>query len=154
VHVRCPSLKWSLQGRPARGADIQPDGSADRASQNLKMAERLDDWLLTRPESDFPTSAGIPHRTRLNAVAEYLKKEIHPHVEKGAMLRGDGYLTDHGPEHIDTVIRRASELVRPVPGQLTAYEAYLLVMAIHFHDVGNILAGLSMKSVPAMSCEK
>lgn len=102
------------------------------------MAERLDEWLLTRPESDFPTSAGIPHRTRLTAVGEYLTKEIHPHVEKGAMLRGDGYLTDHGPEHIIAVIRRASELVSPVPGQLTPYEAYLLVMAIHFHDVGNI----------------
>jgi len=102
------------------------------------MTQRLDEWLLTRPESDFPTSAGIPHRTRLGAVGQYLQKEIHPHVEKGAMLRGDGYLTDHGREHIDTVIRRASELLGPVPGELTTYEAYLLVMAIHFHDVANI----------------
>jgi hypothetical protein len=102
------------------------------------MSERLDEWLLTRPDAEFPISAGIPHRTRLTAVSEFLNKEIHPHVEKGALLQGDGYLTDHGPEHIKTVIRRASELVSPIPGNLTTYEAYLLVMAIHFHDVGNI----------------
>src|SRR5262249_41084339 len=116
------------------------------------MFDQLDQWLLARPDTDFPQSAGIKHRTRLTAVAEYLNKEIHPNVEKGALLRGDGYLTDHAPDHIKKLIRRASDLLAPLPAQnseptaatakssgpLSAYEAYLLVMAIQFHDVGNI----------------
>jgi hypothetical protein len=48
------------------------------------------------------------------------------------------WLTDHGPKHISTVIQRASDLTRAREPFLTPYEAYLLLVAIHFHDVGNI----------------
>ena len=70
-----------------------------------------------------------------------MNKQVHPQVEKGATLKDGGFLTDHGPQHIETVIRRATSLLsfpeKTFP-QLTPYEVYLLLLAIHFHDVGNI----------------
>jgi hypothetical protein len=54
-------------------------------------------------------------------------------------MRGDGYLTDHGEEHVRKVEKRASELIElGRPNSITPYEAYLLLLAIYFHDVGNV----------------
>ena len=49
-----------------------------------------------------------------------------------------GFLTDHGPQHIETVISRASDLIRARSCDLSSYEVFLLLAAIHLHDVGNI----------------
>lgn len=101
----------------------------------------LDAWLAEQPDSEFPHNAGQPYPDRYKAVSKYLNENVHPHVEKGALLQGEGYLTDHGPEHIRTVIKRAGELLaHPTDGfpHLAPYEVYLLLMAAHFHDVGNI----------------
>ena len=57
------------------------------------------------------------------------------------MLQDKIFLTDHGPNHTETVIQRAGELLADPAAdypQLTAYEVYLLLMAILFHDVGNL----------------
>lgn len=101
----------------------------------------LTDWIAERPDSVFPPHGGISYPARLKTVAGYMNENVHPQVEKGALLQGDGYLTDHGPRHIETVIHRASCLLsHPISNfpQLSAYEVYLLLMAIHFHDVGNV----------------
>ena len=101
----------------------------------------LSDWILQQKKDQFPSHGTIEYRTRLATITEYLNNEVHPHVEKGALLQGNGYLTDHGPRHIETVIERASWLLsepaRSYP-QLNPYEVYLLLLAIHFHDIGNI----------------
>ena len=108
-----------------------PDTPADKS---------LDLWLADQ-EQGFPARPSIPYLTRFKSVSEYLTNRIHPHVEKGALVHDDGFLTDHGPGHINTVIQRASDLLRhPTDSypQLSVYEVYLLLMAIHFHDVGNV----------------
>ena len=64
--------------------------------------------------------------------------KIHRDVNSGASAVDGGLLTDHGPEHIATVIARASELSRAKRCELTEYEVFLLLAAIHLHDVGNI----------------
>ena len=47
------------------------------------------------------------------------------------------WLNDHGPRHIDTVIKRASQLL-DVPKQLLTYrEIFCLLSAIQLHDLGN-----------------
>lgn len=101
----------------------------------------LDAWLAQQPENEFPPHLGQPYPNRYKAVSDYLNHNVHPHVEKGAIVQREGYLTDHGPEHIKTVIRRAGELLaHPADSfpQLEPYEVYLFLMAAHFHDVGNI----------------
>lgn len=99
-------------------------------------------WFLDQPEEMLPPNGGSPYSVRLSHVTGILNKEVHPHVGTGAALAGGGFLTDHGPEHIETVIQRASSLLA-YPDDLfphfSAYEIYILILAIHFHDVGNIL---------------
>jgi hypothetical protein len=100
---------------------------------------RLVQWLSSQPLSAFPTG-GLPYPDRLANVFNYLEQYVYPQVERGALLNDSGYLTDHGENHIRTVIARADDLIRHnnAPRLLSAYEVYLLVQAIHFHDVGNI----------------
>ena len=76
---------------------------------------------------------------RFQRLEQYLNSTVHPDINRGAAIAGDGWLTDHGIPHVKTVIRRASDLV--VYGDsvlLTPYEVFLLLLAIHFHDVGNV----------------
>lgn len=48
------------------------------------------------------------------------------------------YLNNHGEGHVDKVIQKCSELLEKSQCGLNAYEGYLLLCAIQFHDVGNI----------------
>lgn len=110
-------------------------------SRRLTSQKPLDEWLSEQPDSCFPSPAGQRYPLRYKNVSDYLNDNVHRHVEKGALVKGDGFLTDHGPEHIKTVIKRAGELLgEPIADfpQFSAYEVYLLLMAAHFHDVGNI----------------
>ena len=117
---------------------------------------------LSTPLAQFlekhPTDTSFPDHSvnyfeRFKRINEYLNKEIHVHVNQAATAKIQvvanpedeqtktpvvTWLTDHGPEHIATVLRRASVLSCHPSPLLTAYEAYLLLVAIHFHDVGNV----------------
>lgn len=120
--------------------------------QAMRVGDSLDSWLGNCPDSDFPESEGQVYKARYRDIAAYLSKHIHPEVEKGAMYAAlkealdEGkcsadqipYLNAHGVKHISTVIRRASELLEKSECEITPYEAYLLLVAIQFHDVGNI----------------
>ena len=89
-------------------------------------------------DPSFP-DIDLDYYRRFQGLDEHLNTKVHPHINNGAAVKGDGWLTDHGTQHITTVIRRASELL--VDGEsllLTPYEAFLLLAAIHFHDVGNV----------------
>ena len=65
-------------------------------------------------------------------------KNVHRDVALGASASDGGLLTDHGPQHIETVIDRASELTKAKRCGLSNYEVFLLLSAIQLHDVGNI----------------
>ena len=97
-------------------------------------------WFAAQT-AGLPAHTGLPYPARLEAVSAYMRDQVHPHVEKGALVANDGFLTDHGPQHIDAVTRCASDLLSHPSDtypQLTPYEVYLLLMAIQFHDVGNL----------------
>ena len=64
--------------------------------------------------------------------------QVHRDVTTGASAADRGFLTDHGVQHIETVIARASALSRANRCELTEYEVFLLLAAIQLHDVGNI----------------
>lgn len=90
----------------------------------------------------FPQE-GTDYYRRFQEIDRHLNEKVHPEVNRGATAHGDGWLTDHGTDHITTVIRRAGELAVDIDGEgesitLTPYEVFLLVIAIHFHDVGNV----------------
>lgn len=103
-----------------------------------------DGWCHSR----FPGGGKQNYVKIFTATDEYLNAKVHPLVEAGASAREKGlFLTDHGPDHIRMVIRRAQHLLpskqsslngeERSAGCLEPYEVFLLLMAIHFHDVGN-----------------
>ena len=102
----------------------------------------LDEWIATCDSNEFPQSDGDLYRNRLNTVKQHLDRKVYPEVESGALLRDGVLLTRHGKKHVETVVHRASRLLMhdPSPSShcLTCYEVYLLLMAIYFHDVGNV----------------
>lgn len=72
-------------------------------------------------------------------IEDYMNKNCHPNTTLGAAINGDGLLTDHGVDHVKMVIQNAGKLVGDMQyKKLNGYEIYLLLLAIHFHDVGNI----------------
>jgi hypothetical protein len=87
--------------------------------------------------AEFPM--GFDYRVRFRHLANSLNNQVHPSVTPGANVAGQNFLTDHGPDHISAVIRRASDLLETAESDfLTCYEKYLLLAAIHVHDVGNM----------------
>lgn len=98
----------------------------------------LDKWLESAPKDEFPGNGKNDYYSMYKKVSEYLNNNVHSEVNIGARIKDGGLLTDHGPEHIQTVIRRASDLVSADTCELTPYEVYILLTAIHFHDVGNV----------------
>lgn len=98
--------------------------------------------------SRFPGGGKQHYANIFRETDSHLNTKVHPYVEAGASARESGlFLTDHGPDHIRMVIRRAQHLLpstqwslngnEKVAGCLEPYEAFLLLAAIHFHDVGN-----------------
>lgn len=85
---------------------------------------------------EFPNTSD-DRLERFHFVEEEMNKEHHPLVNLGAAVAGDGLLTDHGANHVQSVIQHAYDIISDVK-QLTGYEIYLLLLSIHFHDVGNI----------------
>ena len=98
----------------------------------------LTEQLAHCPQVEFPGE--YDYNTQFQNLQNHLNKYYHPQVTAAAAISdGSGFLTDHGPEHIKTVIRRASEILKTsLKDSLTCYEKYLLLAAIHVHDVGNI----------------
>jgi len=105
----------------------------------------LDEWFISYNQvskdfREFPFEMNYP--TKYNGIADKLNAWVHPYVNQGSMMTDGGFLTDHGPEHIKTVIKRATQLISAMKPeeQLNPFEVYILLMAIHVHDVGNILS--------------
>jgi hypothetical protein len=104
--------------------------------------QTLESWLEHAPDDAFPPGRREDYFTRYRAVKRYLDEHVHPHASALAMLHEGGYMTDHGPGHIATVVQRVSRLVESPHCELNAREVYMLLLAIQFHDVGNIFGRL------------
>ena len=72
------------------------------------------------------------------ALERYLNTKWHKDVNLGAAVNGDGILTDHGVGHVNDVMVHADKILGQNIRNLCGYEIYLLLLAIHFHDLGNI----------------
>lgn len=97
---------------------------------------------LCREEANqFPfNNSTMSYFDRYTQMASKLDRDYHIHVSAGSSAKDGGMLTDHGPGHIKTVINRAAALLdnKKNKNKLNGYEIYLLLCAIHFHDLGNI----------------
>ena len=107
------------------------DNPSTRIAQHMREPD--DGYRVRRPDSE------IDYFEQFVKFDSYMNRTIHPNVNTGAAAYGDGWLTDHGADHISTLIRRIDELTH-IDGRcvLSPYEVYLLLVAAHVHDVGNM----------------
>lgn len=126
-----------------------------------QVKQQLDAWLMQQGIDRFPGAGRVNYPQQYKTLSEYLNRNLHPEVEKGAAVHandpqatpgapGDGiaasehdsalFLNDHGPEHVTMVIRRASDLLsfNSPDAALTPYETYIFLVAAHLHDLGNV----------------
>ncbi len=122
----------------------------DSTPKKYKVDKNLEEWIKDRDLADFPKS-NLSYSEMYTSTKNHLAK-IHDEVERGALFhdieellkKGEllpgqiSYLNQHGKDHVAQVIDRASCFLGTQACELTAYEGYLLLMAIQFHDVGNI----------------
>ena len=110
-------------------------------SSPTKVKFDLVKFLEVAPKKDFPYNGKIDYYDRYKKIKEYLDLHIHPIIVIIAAKKDGGFLTDHGTDHINMVIDRASKLINQSHIQLTHYEAYLLLVSIQLHDTGHIIQG-------------
>jgi hypothetical protein len=106
----------------------------------------LEDWLESPPQEAFKRGGDdFPFYSRYNTFKDYLSKNVHKEVTNQAIYKEFSndkardkviWLNDHGPNHIKTVISRASEILSNGV-DLNAREIFLLLNAIQVHDIGN-----------------
>lgn len=107
-------------------------------TQNSNLPQ-LEQWLSEQPKDQFPENGSVDYSLQYQHISQHMINKVHSQVDVGAAITNRSLLTKHGPEHIKTVISRASKLAFPSDAEcvLTPYEAYILLVAIHLHDVGN-----------------
>lgn len=86
---------------------------------------------------EFPSNRGDLVERYIN-LENKLNDEWHENVNLGPAIAGDGLLTNHGVEHVNDVMLHANMIIGKNIKKLNGYEIYLLLLAIHFHDLGNI----------------
>jgi len=106
----------------------------------LKLNNKtLEKWLEKPPKKSFKHGETIKFIDKYDALKKHLVDNVYPQIAVAASMKEkDLYLNDHGINHINTVIKRASELVSSTDCNLLAREVYYLLCAILLHDVGNV----------------
>jgi hypothetical protein len=114
---------------------------------HIPHSSKLVAWFAARYDNDPSAFPGIGKRnyvTDFLSLDDHLNKFVHTKTEVLQRIADNtGYLTDHGPEHIKMVMHRAASLIclpsdtAEFDTKLSPYEVFILIMAIHFHDVGN-----------------
>jgi hypothetical protein len=99
-------------------------------------AYTLEQILVIRSQTDQDAKELLP---RYEAMKSFLAKEYYPWIQANCP-----YYTDHGIGHINSVIHSASLLLQRhlIPTQsslLTSVDIFLILSAILWHDVGNVL---------------
>jgi hypothetical protein len=98
----------------------------------------LEDWLKNPPKKYFSNGKKVDYYSDYTTLKNRLIDK-HNQVVAGAGLHNPELkLNDHGPKHIETVIERATELVKNLRCELCAKEVYFLLVAIQIHDLGNM----------------
>lgn len=102
--------------------------------------------LLREKSMEIPE---LPHPRmelfeRYREIVRHLREEVYPLIDAGlaGLSEDQGLYTLHGADHFDEVVRYAGELQGCKTGQeqprLSAYELFVLLVAIRIHDAGNM----------------
>ena len=91
-------------------------------------------------EKTLEAWATEPDWVNYSQLKNHLITNVYPNIGEGVALEDGLLLTDHGANHIQTVIAKASDLLKALrdDARLSVYETQLLLTAILSHDIGNI----------------
>jgi hypothetical protein len=87
-------------------------------------------------------SADYP--SRLRTIRDHFERNIYPAINSGAIIaslikkKDPIYLNDHGIDHVLQVIERISDLIVESKWRVNPYQAYIILSAAFYHDIGNI----------------
>lgn len=99
---------------------------------------QMEQLYISGKAGQFPASK-YNYIDSFKTIEDYMNANCHPNTVIGAALNGDGLLTDHGIDHVKMVIDNAGKLVEGTEFKtLNGYEIFILLLACHFHDVGNV----------------
>lgn len=80
---------------------------------------------------------------KYKVLKDSLNREVYPHINAALAQEGGLIFTDHGPDHFESVINAAGDLLNVDDKRselnLNAYEVYILLVTILLHDAGNII---------------
>lgn len=77
-------------------------------------------------------------RTQYETLKAAMDAQIHPLVTTYANLATGSFFNDHGVQHIADVVKSAQRLLEGANGEISEYELFILLVAINYHDVGNM----------------
>ncbi|MBD5131312.1 MAG: hypothetical protein HDT28_01765 [Clostridiales bacterium] len=108
---------------------------------NYEFQLRWNQAFFPSSNLGFKDAKEFPHKPydlfdKYHKFEDNMNSTWHPKVNMGAAVAGDGLLTDHGESHVKSVIIHAKEISNV--SLLNGYEIFLLLAAIHFHDIGNM----------------
>jgi len=107
-YKECDGLKYIMEQRLEKGEDHQIPTDLKDCIDKFKQIEKI------------------------------LNEKYHKDVNLGPALKSGDLLTDHGSDHVQMVMERAKQIIGKKHEDLTVYEIFILLLAIHFHDIGNI----------------
>lgn len=91
---------------------------------------------MNKLESNLQSASDVLYQ-QYRKLAEGLAP-VHKEVVSGASAVDGGWLTDHGPRHIEKVGNEAAKIVEQMDAELVPYEIFLLLLSIQVHDIANI----------------
>lgn len=95
----------------------------------------IEAWFLARSPHEFPDGVDyVSHYRSLKSALAPVQKS----VTAGADFTDNTSLTWHDESHIIKVIKQVSQLLSYDRAHVTAFEAFVLLVAIQIHDVKNI----------------
>ena len=114
----------------------------------MEVKDTLEDLLKNIPSEKLKRGGDpFPFYSKYETFKAHLESNLHKQVTKTAIrdeikktkdFKKIIWLNDHGPDHIKTVIERASQLLDNGNSlELNPREIFLLLNAIQVHDLGN-----------------
>jgi len=103
--------------------------------------KNLENWLSSVSHDQFPN--GKDYCRRYGDIKDWISSNVYDEVKAAALFaeiaakKEPIYLNNHGKEHVESVISRATEFIKD-SCQIDAYQIYILLVAILIHDAGNI----------------
>lgn len=109
------------------------------------FSTELEKWFenfANEYQKDFPSRDDFVAKYRV--LKDALRADIYPHINAALAQEGGLIFTDHGPDHFESVINAAGDLLyvddKRRELSLNAYEVYILLVTILLHDAGNIIS--------------